>query len=277
MGEIVEKSLQTKNGEIFYWINSHPVKSETAIVFCHGLTADHSLFDKQMDVFSTTHRVIVWDIPLHGKSIDYKNFSYSNVVVDFKAILDKEGIRRVVMVGQSAGGYIAQAFIDNFPEMVDGFVSIGSTPLGIKFYKKSELFWVKNFTSIAKLYPYSLYCKATAKGVAVTESARKNMLETLAKLGKKGMLKATKIVYGEFLKFERKVVFPCPVLLTHGEFDNIGLVKKYNKRWKELENFDLKIIRNASHNANYDNAEEFNDLLKNFLESLEKQPEKNNL
>lgn len=276
MVEIVEKSLQTENGTIFYWINQQLVNSETALGFCHGLTADHGMFAKQMEAFSTTHRVIVWDIPLHGKSADYKYFSYSNVIADFKSILDKEGINRVILIGQSAGGYIAQAFINKYPDMVGGFVSIGSTPLGVSFYKSSELFWVKNFTAIAKLYPYPVYCKIAPKAVAKTEFAQKYMHETLIKLGKKGMLKASKAIYGEFLKFEEKVFFPCPVLLTYGEFDNIGFVKRYNKQWAALENFKLKVINNASHNANDDNAEEFNDLLRNFLESLEKQPKQNN-
>ena len=43
-----EKSIKTENGEIYYWLNKKPKDSDVC-VFCHGLTADHSLFEKQID------------------------------------------------------------------------------------------------------------------------------------------------------------------------------------------------------------------------------------
>ena len=46
-----EKSLKTPNGEIYYWFSKNRINSDLCIVFCHGLTADHSLFEKQIDFF----------------------------------------------------------------------------------------------------------------------------------------------------------------------------------------------------------------------------------
>ena len=41
------------------------------------------------------------------------------------------------------------------------------------------------------------------------------------------MLTATSSVYSEFLKVEDEVQFNCPVLITYGEHDKTGYVKKY--------------------------------------------------
>ena len=87
-------------------------------------------------------------------------------------------------------------------------------------------------------------------------------------LGKKGMLKATSEVYGELLKVEDEIEFNCPVLITYWEYDQTGYVKKYCNDWAEKTGYLLKVISNASHKANYDNYEEFNDLLTIFVESL---------
>lgn len=262
---MIEKKVQSSRGDVYYWTNKKKKQEEVGIVFFHGLTADHTLFDKQVKYLDEDYKVIAWDYPLHGKSRPYKDFSFNNVNNELLTIIEQENIQKVILVGQSAGGYIAQAFIKEYPEKVLGFLGIGTTPFGESYYKKSELFWIRHFTSIAKLYPYGIYCKASAKGVAVTAEARENMLKTLDKLGRKGMLEATSGVYNEFLKQKDEVKFNCPILITYGEYDNIGYVKKYNNNWANKTGYPLKIIKNASHNANYDNYNEFNELLVSFI------------
>lgn len=71
--------------------------------------------------------MITWDFPLHGKSRPYKNFSYINVNQELGSILEAEEIKEIMIIGQSAGGYVAQAFIQEFSRMVKGFVGIGTT------------------------------------------------------------------------------------------------------------------------------------------------------
>ena len=260
-----EKSIKTQNGEIYYWLNNNRTNSDVCIVFCHGLTADHSLFEKQIDFFAPKFQILLWDIPLHGKSIPYKNFTFDNVISELNQIIEKECTNKLIFVGQSGGGFISQAFINKYPDKVHGFVGVGTTPFGMKYYKKSELFWVKHFATIAYLYPYSLYSKACSKQVAVTLEAQKNIYQTLVRLGKKGMLNATNAVYQEFLKVKESVQFPFPVLLTYGQFDKVGLVAKYNQNWAKTINARLKVIKNASHNANYDNPLEFNYILEKYI------------
>ena len=57
-----EKTYQTPCGTIHYWTNvSH--SDEITLVFLPGLTADHRLFDKQIQYFENRYNVIVWDAP----------------------------------------------------------------------------------------------------------------------------------------------------------------------------------------------------------------------
>ena len=144
-----EKSIKTEIGKVYYWINNNLPDSDVCIVFCHGLTADHSLFEKQIDFFSPKYQILLWDIPLHGKSIPYENFTYDNVVSDLNTIIERERLSKLIFVGQSGGGYISQAYISQYPDKARGFVGIGTTPFGMKYYKKSELFWVKHFATMA--------------------------------------------------------------------------------------------------------------------------------
>lgn len=263
---MIAKKIVSQRGTVHYWKNE--CKSDLSIVFCHGLTADHHLFDKQLDELNNHYSMITWDYPLHGKSRPYSDFTYDNVSEELYSILQKENIENIVLVGQSAGGYIAQHFISKYPEMVKGFISIGSTPFGKKYYKKSELFWIKHFTTIAKLYPFSYYCKVSAKSITMTEEARDSFYKGLIKLGREGMLTAAKAVYDEFLLIEDEVDFQCPVLLTIGEFDKTGYIQRYNSEWADKTGYPLEVIENASHNANFDNYKMFNKLLLEFLQKI---------
>ena len=57
-----EKTYQTPCGTIHYWVSvSHP--DEITLVFLPGLTADHRLFDKQIQHFKEKYNVVVWDAP----------------------------------------------------------------------------------------------------------------------------------------------------------------------------------------------------------------------
>ena len=108
-------------------------------------------------------------MPLHGESRPYRDFTFANAAEDLRQIMEKEEITHAVLAGQSAGGYVAQAFVQCYPEMADAFISIDSTPFGMKYYKKSELFWTDHYSAIARIYPYKLYCRAAASSSSRTE------------------------------------------------------------------------------------------------------------
>ncbi|BCU53213.1 hydrolase [Staphylococcus auricularis] len=265
---MIEKSIRSTEGSVYYWTNDINISTEVAIVFCHGLTADHTLFDKQVQYLAHEYKLITWDLPLHGKSRPYRNFSFSNVNKELLAIFKKENINKIIFVGQSEGGFIAQSFANDFKDKVIGFIGIGTTPLGRDYYKKSELFWIKHFSTIAKCYPYRCYTKTAANAITVTDEAKKSMLNSLNKLGKNDMLRAARAVYEEFLKVRDEVQFDCPVLITYGEHDKTGYIKKYCHHWSSQTGHPIRVISHASHNANYDNYKDFNAILVSFVETL---------
>lgn len=267
-----EKTYLSPNGTITYWISDKVNPTEPTLVFCHGVTADHRLFAKQVAFLASQYQLFNWDLPLHGKSAQYHPFSYHQTCTDLRAILAGESISRIVLIGQSAGGYIAQTFISEYPEMAAGFIGVGTTPFGQRYYKASDLFWIKHYGAIARLIPYRLYCRMSADSVTINAEARIDFIDGLRQLGQAGMLKATQGIYDEFLQHsQQEVVFPCPVLLTYGVKDQTGYVQKYNQAWAKATGYELRIIPDASHNANYDNYQLFNQWISAFMNALPKE------
>ncbi|WP_207707741.1 alpha/beta fold hydrolase [Alkaliphilus serpentinus] len=160
---MIEKKIQSKRGTVYYWTNENNNENELAIVFCHGLTADHTLFDKQVQHLANDYKLISWDIPLHGKSRPYQDFSFANVNKELLEILKQEKVEKTVLVGQSAGGYIAQAFINEYQEKVIGIVGVGTTPFGNSYYKKSELFWISIIPVLPCFTPIAYTVKQVLK------------------------------------------------------------------------------------------------------------------
>ena len=66
------KSFNTDSGSVHYWIAG---EGDQAIVFTHGATMDHGMFLDQMDHFAKNYRAITWDVPAHGLSRPYQDFS----------------------------------------------------------------------------------------------------------------------------------------------------------------------------------------------------------
>lgn len=55
-----KREFETDRGTLRYWVSEND--EETAqLVFLPGLTADHRLFDKQVDYFAQRARCLVWD------------------------------------------------------------------------------------------------------------------------------------------------------------------------------------------------------------------------
>ncbi len=60
-----ESTYQTPCGTIHYWSSILNLDT-TTLVFLPGLTADHRLFDKQVEYFDGKYNIIVWDAPAHA-------------------------------------------------------------------------------------------------------------------------------------------------------------------------------------------------------------------
>ena len=68
-------------------------------------------------------------------------------------ILEQEKITKPVIIGQSMGGFVGQAFMELFPDKLEGFVAIDSTPLQRKFIKDRELWMLKRMRSTYYRFP----------------------------------------------------------------------------------------------------------------------------
>lgn len=265
---MIEKYIDTQNGKVYYWLPDAWMEGRKTLFFLHGMTGDHTMFKKQVECFSKEYNVILWDAPAHGKSRPFQDFNYDKAAKAVRQIFGAENISEAVFIGQSMGGFITQAVIKRFPEIVTAFVSIDSTPYGNGYYSKSDVFWLKQVEWMSYLFPLKTIKKVIAKQNTVTQDGYDNMMSMLEPYEKKELCHLMGIGYAGFLEDNCEIKIECPVLLILGEKDNTGKVSIYNQQWTKRTGFALKIIENAAHNSNVDQPDKVNTKIQEFLHKI---------
>lgn len=249
---MTERYITSVRGSVHYWISRPQKQGARCIVLLHGLTADHTLFDRQTEHFQRDYIVLAWDAPAHGASRPYSDPTYANGAEELYTILRTEGIERAIFVGQSMGGYHTQSFYLRHPEMVEAFAGIDTCPYG-DYYSASDKWWLRQIGWMARLYPFSVLKHSMAQSVSVTEYGRSNMRTALSHYNKDELCRLMGLGFSDFLNESRPMKLNCPVLILAGVHDVTGKVRHYCKEWHRRTGFPLRWIPDAAHNSNADN------------------------
>lgn len=269
-----EKIYKTQSGCIHYWINLGQDPEKATLIFLPGLTADHRLFDKQIEFFEGIYNVFVWDAPGHAKSWPFEfNFSLSDKAKWLDDILSLENIRYPVIIGQSMGGYVGQAYAELFPNKLKGFISIDSAPLQRKYVTGIELWLLKKMEPVYRYYPWKSLLKTGTNGVATSEYGRKLMHDIMmiydgdkkryAKIAGHGFR-----ILAEAMETNLPYRINCPAQLICGEKDHAGSCIRYNNAWHKNTGIPIAWIKNAGHNSNTDAPEEVNSLIEKLINKI---------
>ena len=269
---MTEKTFESASGTIHYWINDIVLSGKT-LVFLPGLTADHHLFDKQINAFEKEYNLLTWDAPGHAASRPFRlDFSLMDKAVWLHTILEKERITHPVLIGQSMGGYVSQCFMQKYPGEAAGFISIDSAPLKRSYVTGAEIWLLRRTEPMYRAFPWKILKKIGADGCALSTYGRRLMRGFLdsytkdeyCKLSGHGM-KLLEEAMEEDLPYE----IDCPMILICGEKDQAGSAKSYNRRWAKREGHPICWIKDAGHNSNTDKPEEVNRIIREFVTSLE--------
>ena len=266
-----EKTFVTGLGTIHYWTG--PVEAaRTWLIFLPGLTADSRLFERQMEGLGARCNCLVWDAPAHGASRPFSLDFYMDELTGWlHEIFIKEKFDRPVLVGQSMGGYIAQAYIKRYPGTVRGFVSVDSAPLSRSYFSGWELAMLKHAYWLYRPIPWGLLQKLGSMGTAQSPYGRGLMADMMkayapkeyCRLAAHGyrLLSLAVTAHGDSEP-------DCPSLLLCGEKDGAGSSRRYNRAWARRAGHRLVWLKGAGHNSNTDAPEEVNRLIREFVDSL---------
>ena len=285
---MTEKIFETSSGVIHYWTNDLCPGRKT-LVFLPGLTADHHLFDRQFEAFEKEYNVtgkelvteqlqfnlLTWDAPGHAASRPFRlDFSLMDKAEWLHGILAKEGISHPILIGQSMGGYVSQCFMQKYPGEAAGFISIDSAPLKRSYVTGAEIWLLKRTEPMYRAFPWRSLKKIGADGCATTKYGRRLMRSFLDPYTKREYCRLAghgMKLLAEAMEADLPYEIDCPAILICGEKDQAGSAKSYNRRWAKKEGLPIYWIKEAGHNSNTDKPEEVNQIIRDFVGSLQEE------
>ncbi len=96
----------------------------TPLVLIHAFPADKQMWQPQLDNLNQYFHVISVDLPGFGSS-EPTNGEAVTMTEDaqlIKALLDNLGIKKAIIGGESMGGYVALAFLQQYPDATEGLI-----------------------------------------------------------------------------------------------------------------------------------------------------------
>lgn len=268
---MAERTCRTPSGVIRYWVSPH-VEGAPNLVFLPGLTADHRLFDKQLEHFSGIANCLAWDPPSHGQSRPFDlTWSLDDVARWLHEILTVEGFQHPILIGQSMGGFLSQIFMELFPGEAAGFIAIDSAPMQRRYYKGWEIWFLHHTHAMYASIPWKWLLSWGSNGCATSAYGRALMREMMEGYAEREYVDLAAHGYeavARAVEANRAYKIDCPAIIVCGTKDMAGSSKRYSRVWAERGGFTLFWIEGAGHNSNTDAPDQVNAIIERMLDTL---------
>jgi pimeloyl-ACP methyl ester carboxylesterase len=236
--------------------------SGTPVLLTHGYGATGRMWAPQAKALSDGYTIISWDMRGHGETDspdDPAQYSEALTLEDMAGLLGHLGIERAVVGGLSLGGFMSLAFHLVRPEMVRALVLCDTGP----GYRNDDARAGWNRMAhkrAADLEARGLDAMGSSSEVRATAKYQKSA---------QGLAHAAR---GMLAQVDSRVIdhlpeIDVPTLVIVGEKDE-PFIGASEYMAKKIPGARLEVIANAGHAANLDNPEDFNRVLRDFLDSL---------
>jgi 3-oxoadipate enol-lactonase len=262
----VPHELIRPDATIRYWVHG-PERAPT-LVLLHGATLDHHAWDDQVEALRHRFRVVVPDLRGHGQSTMEGSFWFDAAVEDILALLHRLRSDRLVLIGLSLGGNIAQEIVYRAPELVDALVVADAT---CNTAPRRPLQVPMALAALASLGMTSResFLDRAAQATAEDEEVQQYVLAVNETRSTREAVQILASLLVSALHPESDYRLPIPTLLIHGDRDGLGDIASGTRAWAEREPLAEHVtVPDAGHASNQDNPEAFNAVLVAFLDRV---------
>ena len=243
------------------------------ILFVHSFPLNHSIWQSQLDVFSESHRVIAPDLRGFGRSGVTRGVSTMDQFADdLNALLNELGIDQpITYCGLSLGGYIAWAFMRNYPDRLRSLIlcdtrAMADTPEAIEERKALAEAVISRGSEVAveTMLPKFFAVKTHEDRSEIVDMAR----SIIQKTDPQGMAAA---LYGIAQRPDSTSLLQeiaIPTLLVVGVEDKVSTAEEMRTMSEQIVDSELVVIPHAGHMAPMEDPTMVNASIKEFIYRL---------
>lgn len=256
------------NGVATLTAGSGPV----AVVLLHGIGGGKSAWPAQLSALAQHgYRAVAWDMPGYGDSPPIDPYDFAGLAAALVPVLDAERRqgRRVVLLGHSMGGMVAQEAYAASPASIDGMVLSGTSAA----FGKPDGDWQREFVA-ARTAPLD----AGQSMAALAAGLVRGMVAPDAPAA--GVALATSVMaavppqtyraaLGALVRFDRREALAriaVPVLLLAGEHDRNAAPAVMERMAPRIADVQYLCLPDVGHLANMERPDLFNAALLEFLQ-----------
>jgi len=237
---------------------------EQVLVFVHGWSCDKSYWTNQFEYFAKNYTVIAIDLAGHGESgINRKDWTIENYGKDVKAVVEKENISNVILIGHSMGGAVVLSAAQQLGDKVKALIGIDTFhDIELKYSDEqlNEFYspFDKDFVNTTKEFVKGMF----------PENADSNLVEMISGDMSSAPPEIALASFRYLFKFDEaknfdKVNLPIRFLNSDGYPTNTESAKRH------IKDFDIKVMKGVGHFLMNERPEEFNQLLEETIEELD--------
>jgi len=230
------------------------------LILLHGLFGALSNFEKLVEHFKHTHKVIVPILPLFD--LDILHTSVGGLAKYVHKFIETKGYNNVHLLGNSLGGHVALVHVLKHPEKIKSLILTGSSGLfengmGDTYPRRGDYEYIRKKTEVTFYDPKTATKELVDEVFEITRNRLKVIkIIALAKSAIRNNL-------GEELNNVKQ-----PTLLIWGNNDTITppfVAREFNRL---IPNSELHFIDKCGHAPMMEQPEEFNVILDKFLKKL---------
>lgn len=242
-----------------------------AVLFLHGAGSNAATWWQQLPAFAPRHTCLTMDIRCFGRSVaPTEEFTLAHFVADVLAVLDREQLPRVAIVGQSLGGMVGLQVALRHPDRVAAFVAC-DTSLAVDYpvlvesvsrrfrsvsavsieQRSLGAWFLEHHPSLATLYAQINHFNPSAHRIPGEE-----WRQAILRLNRPEALTPTDALRA----------LACPTLFLVGVDDPIVPVEAMRDLASRVTGSEVVVVERAAHSAYFEQPEVFNRTVLDFLQ-----------
>jgi len=242
---------------------------DIAVVMLHGVGGGKEYWTPQIESLAAAgYRAVAWDMPGYGESPAIEPYDMAGLARSLAGLLDVLAARRVVLLGHSMGGMVAQEAMIRGPQHIAGLILSATSPA----FGKADGAWQQDFLRqrlgpldagrtmaevAAALVPDMIGAEAEPAGVRLAS-------EVMARVPPDTYRKALHAIVG----FDRRAALPSirvPMLAIAGERDRTAPPAVMEKMASRIPDAAYMLLPGCGHLANLERPRAFNDAVLGWL------------
>ncbi len=265
---MTEKFITYQSSKIFYRI----IGKGKPVVLLHGFGEDGTIWQNQIEFLKNHFQLIVPDLPGSSKSEMISDMSIKGMADLIKEIITVEllksplqGAEGAFLIGHSMGGYIALAFAEKYPHLLNGFGLFHSSAFADSEEKKATRLKAINFIKNNSAYEF---LQTSIPGLFLNPENYQPCIDLIEKakyFTSEALIQYYQAMIGRPDRTEVLKNFAGPILFIIGEHDKAVPFEQSMQQCHLPGQPHIHILRNSAHMGMWEEEDKVNTILSEFL------------